>query len=142
MGYSAGVQTGGSHPQQLRRALPWLSWIGLDIKAPFERYDVLTGVPGSGARAHESLALALASGVALEVRTTVHALVFDQEQLLRFAKYLADVGVKRYVLQAFQAQGCGDGAFRAHAGARVLDAALVRRIRAMFTDFEVRTAGK
>ena len=53
--------------------LPFSDWVGLDIKAPLEaRYDRVTGRPHSAARVERSLAVVQASGVAYQLRTTVH----------------------------------------------------------------------
>ena len=38
---------GDAIPDRLAAVLPLVDWIGFDVKAPFERYDSLTGVPGS-----------------------------------------------------------------------------------------------
>ena len=33
-GYKIGLHTGGMYPRRLRAVLPFLDWVGLDIKAP------------------------------------------------------------------------------------------------------------
>ena len=39
-----GLHTAGIFPDRLVRLLPWLNWVGLDIKAPFDkRYVKITG---------------------------------------------------------------------------------------------------
>ena len=70
MGFKTGLHTAGPYPSRLARTLPLLDWVGLDIKALPEDYPEVTGVPGSGERAWESLRVLLRSGVAHEVRTT------------------------------------------------------------------------
>ncbi|MEO8271125.1 MAG: DUF1501 domain-containing protein, partial [Aureliella sp.] len=66
------VQTWDTHTDNWGKLkntlLPQLDWVGLDIKGPLHQHDAITGVPGSGPRARESLALLLASGVADECR--------------------------------------------------------------------------
>ena len=76
-----------------------LNWVGLDIKAPLHCHDAITGVPGSGARARESLHLLLASGVPFECRTTWHPDLFGNDQLLALAEELAQCGVQHWVVQ-------------------------------------------
>lgn len=108
LGFKIGLHTGGMYPRRLEAVLPWVDWVGLDVKAPFEAYAGVTGVDGSGARALESLQQLLASGVDYEVRTTVHPELLDDVALATLARDLAARGVKRYVVQAFRPQGCED----------------------------------
>ncbi|MCG5238725.1 hypothetical protein ACIU1J_23375 [Azospirillum doebereinerae] len=67
-----------------------------------------------GARARNSLERALASGVALEVRTTVHPARLDAGALSGLTGDLLGLGVVRpCALQPFHALGCGDASFLA-----------------------------
>ncbi|MFZ2825753.1 anaerobic ribonucleoside-triphosphate reductase activating protein [Hydrogenophaga sp.] len=105
LGFATGLHTGGMYPERLAQALPQLDWVGLDVKAPAQCYDAVTGTPGSGARAAQSLRLLLDSGVALECRTTWHAGLFGRDGLFRLADALAALSVPRWVLQACSGQG-------------------------------------
>jgi len=140
LGFKVGLHTAGNYPDRLRDLLPLLDWVGLDIKAPFEAYERATGVPGSGERARKSLALLLESGVACEVRTTVHPLIFGTEALFSLAGELAAAGVRDYALQEFRPQGCADEAYRAQAAGPLLDEGLLRRIEGRFERLCVRRA--
>lgn len=71
MGFLTGLHTGGPYPEQLAACLPHLDWVGMDLKAPFELYDQITGVVGSGTPAEQSAELLRASGVSHQFRTTV-----------------------------------------------------------------------
>lgn len=104
-GFQTGLHSAGIYPTRLRAVLPVLDWLGLDIKAPWHRYEAVTGVPGSGSCAAESLADALAAGVELECRTTWHAGLFPFDELLALAGSLARAGVTRWVLQRCQVGG-------------------------------------
>lgn len=108
LGFKVALHTGGPVPARVHEVLPLLDWVGFDLKAPFAEYERVTRVPGSGEAARESLAALLASGVAYEVRTTVHPALLDDAALLRMADELAEMGVMRWVLQAFRADGCVD----------------------------------
>jgi pyruvate formate lyase activating enzyme len=88
--------------------LPLVDWVGLDVKAPFADYARVTGVAGSGERAHAGLLEVLASGVTHEVRTTVHPALLADAEVVGLAHDLAARGVKHYVIQAFRSQGCED----------------------------------
>jgi pyruvate formate lyase activating enzyme len=99
-GYAVGLHTGGACPRRLARLAGRLDWVGLDIKAPAPRYPAVTRVPGSGARAWESLEILQEAGVPFEVRTTWHDGLLASRDLERLAADLAAAGVRRWVLQA------------------------------------------
>ena len=99
LGYRVGLHTAGAYPLRLERLLPWLDWVGMDIKAPFDQYEQLTGVPRSGERALKSARVLLESGVAHEFRTTVDAPLAEGNALVLLGQRLAALGVKHYVLQ-------------------------------------------
>ncbi|MEM1060557.1 MAG: anaerobic ribonucleoside-triphosphate reductase activating protein [Verrucomicrobiota bacterium] len=82
LGYKIGLHTSGSHPGALPKVLPLVDWVGLDIKAPLdERYDRITGRPGSARPLRESLRLVLASNAEVQLRTTVDPNVFEEDWL-------------------------------------------------------------
>ncbi len=70
-GFLVGLHTAGPYPDRLRSLLPFLDWIGMDIKAPFDEYEHITGVPRSGDAAGKSARLVRKSGVAHQFRTTL-----------------------------------------------------------------------
>ena len=45
MGFEIGMHTGGYNPEALKKVLPYLSWVGFDIKSPLEPelYKTATG---------------------------------------------------------------------------------------------------
>ena len=100
LGFRVGLHTAGPYPDRLSEILPLVDWVGFDVKAPFDDYARVTGVAGSGERARESLRRLLASGVAHEVRTTVHPDLLDAASLTDLASRLADLGARHYALQA------------------------------------------
>ncbi len=99
MGFKIGLHTGGPYPRRLADLLPLVDWVGLDIKALPGDYPLVTGVPDSGEKAWESLALALESGVALDVRTTPMPGLDTPAYLERLMEQLAALGVSDYALQ-------------------------------------------
>jgi len=124
LGFAIGLHSAGTHPQFLAQVLPLLDWVGLDVKAPFDRYAVVTGSAASGARARRALDAVLASGKDYEVRTTVHPALLCVEDLLEIAGDLRARGVRRWVLQAFRPTGCQDPALLAQPGAAAFDVLL------------------
>jgi pyruvate formate lyase activating enzyme len=135
LGFKVGLHTGGPYPLRLQGLLPALDWVGLDIKALPEDYPKVTGVPGSGERAWQSLQLLLASGTQLEVRTTPMPGLDNEAYLARLMRRVAGAGVTNYALQQCEPQ-------------RPLNPRIVDQIRnlpttpgaAMFEKFEIRTA--
>ncbi|HVO87529.1 MAG TPA: anaerobic ribonucleoside-triphosphate reductase activating protein [Casimicrobiaceae bacterium] len=108
LGFRVGLHTGGAYPRRLARVLSHVDWVGLDVKAPSASYGTVTGVRGSGASAAASLDIVLRSGVACELRTTVHPDVTPGVALEQVARELASRGVTRWTLQRFRAEGCAD----------------------------------
>lgn len=106
LGFRIGLHSAGPYPERLARVLPMIDWIGFDVKAPFDAYPQVTGVPGSGERALESLELVLGSGVSYEIRTTVHPKLLSLPMVRRLADQLRLRGVKNYALQIFRSEGC------------------------------------
>lgn len=106
--FATGLHTSGVYPERIKRLLELLDWVGLDFKAPFDRYAKVTGSVESGVKAVRTLEAILASGVDYEVRTTVHHLLLTPDDLEIMAKSLQFYGVKHWVLQKFRPQGCVD----------------------------------
>ncbi len=104
LGFKVGLHTAGIYPGRLAEVLPNVDWVGLDIKAPFSRYDRITCVEGSGRQALMALEAVLASGCEHEIRTTIHPTLLDESDIIELAETLARMGVKNYVLQKFHAQ--------------------------------------
>lgn len=138
LGFQTGLHSASPYPEKLADTLPLLDWVGFDVKAPFAEYQALTGVPGSGEKARAGLLRLLDSGVAYEVRTTVHPHLLGPDALLRLARELSELGVQRYVLQEFRPQGCTTPAL-CSSGA-LLTADLIAHITPLFPDFTVRRA--
>jgi pyruvate formate lyase activating enzyme len=138
LGFGVGLHTGGMYPDKLEAVLPLVDWVGLDVKAPFADYARITGVAGSGARALAGLQRTLASGVAHEVRTTVHPALLDDADVAGLAHDLAACGVTHYVIQSFRSQGCADDALcRSAARERPLHD-VGNDLAALFAEFSVR----
>ena len=108
LGYKIGLHTGGMYPKRLAAALPYVDWVGMDVKAPFAEYARITGVKDSGTPVRESLELLLTSNVDYEIRTTVHQSLLADEEVVDLARDLAGRGVRHYAVQAFRSQGCRD----------------------------------
>jgi len=99
IGFEVGLHTAGIYPKRLERLLPKLDWVGLDVKADPERYPMLTGVPGSGARAWHSARLLIESGTPHEMRITMHPAFTDRAQAMGIRDRLQSMGAPCVVVQ-------------------------------------------
>jgi len=137
LGFKIGLHTAGMHSDALKKVLPMIDWIGMDIKAPFEDYERVTQVPLSGEAAQVSAGLVLDSKVAYEFRTTVHPALLSKDDLIRLADQLSAMGAKHYVLQPFRAQGCQNTDLSA-SHLNVWDDELIARFKKLFKTFLIR----
>ena len=104
-GFLVKLDTNGSHPEVVEQMLnhSLVNAFGIDYKAPAAKYAELTNVdePGLPARIRRSIELAAASGLELDVRTTVHRHLLSAEELAQMHSELIGFGVKRWVLQQY-----------------------------------------
>ena len=136
LGYRIGLHSAGIYPRRFAEVLPLVDWVGFDAKAPFDAvYARITGVRASGEAALESARALLASGVDCEFRTTWHAGFLSLAELDRLTQTLADLGVRRYVLQEFRASG--GVVFRPEGSVAAADLEVLAR---RFTRFSLRRA--
>ncbi len=98
LGFKARLHTAGAYPERLSAVLPLLDWVGMDIKAPFEEYEAVTTVRGSGDAARESARLLRRSGVRHLFRTTLDPLLLEKGRLDRMRRMVEEWG-SEYVLQ-------------------------------------------
>jgi pyruvate formate lyase activating enzyme len=138
LGFRVGLHTGGAYPSRLSYLLPFLDWVGFDFKAPVPDYPAITGAPGSGRKALASARALIRSGVQHEFRTTVHRRWHDATTLVSMADQLAALGVRRYVLQAFRAQGCADTALENDAPVALLEDSRIEKFAHRFESFALR----
>lgn len=103
LGYAVKLDTNGSRPGVLRDLLAarLVDFIAMDIKAPLEKYDLLSGVPVDIRRIQESIALILASGREYQFRTTLVKPLLSQQDLPRISELIK--APPSYVLQNFSA---------------------------------------
>lgn len=136
LGYRVGLHSAGIYPRRFAEVLPLADWVGFDAKAPFDAaYARITGMRASGEAALASARLLLASGVDCEFRTTWHARYLPPDELDRLAATLADLGVRRYVLQQ-----CRDGGHPAGRGGEWATPAALARLGQRIAQFSVRRA--
>lgn len=140
MGFKIGLHSAGIYPSRLARLLPWIDWIGFDIKAPFDDYARITGVEHSGKKALAAARMVLDSGVDYEFRTTLHPALLSARDVEKITLGLSALGVHRYVLQTFRATGCVDAVLIEASSPMPELAALTETLTRRFRYFELRVA--
>jgi pyruvate formate lyase activating enzyme len=140
LGYAVGLHTGGFSPEKLAAVLPYLDWVGLDIKAPLtpKRYRQATGVFDRTERVSESLDLLLKSGLAFECRTTCDPRFLTVDDLYDIGRVLCAKGVKEYHLQKYRPVDEDRISTEAACDALIEDQALLDFLRTSFSVFSVR----
>jgi pyruvate formate lyase activating enzyme len=102
-GLDVKLDTNGYRPRVLEALLSegLLDYVALDIKAPPEKYPLLTGLAGVDvARIAQSVALLTESDIPYEFRTTVVPGLLDVSDIVEIARWIA--GAQQYALQQFQ----------------------------------------
>ncbi|MFT8737003.1 MAG: anaerobic ribonucleoside-triphosphate reductase activating protein [Zymomonas mobilis] len=102
IGLKIGLHTAGMNPERFQKLLPFVKWVGFDIKAPFSKYDQVTRIPNSAEKVKESLGYLLESGVNYQIRTTVYPPLLDDAALAEMKTDLAAFGVTEYTLQPYR----------------------------------------
>lgn len=140
LGYKIGLHTAGCYPDRLGRVLPLLDWVGLDIKNNWQHYAQLVGIPSAAKSAAAALDLVLQSGVAHEIRTTVHPDWLSASELLALGQVLRQSGVNNYVVQLYRPDGCVAQVTSSADPACYLDTACAHQLVGMFAQFQLRGA--
>lgn len=104
LGFLVGLDTNGSHPDVLRTIIErrLADRLAMDYKAPLDRYESVTTVPGMAERVYESLGLVAHAGMDYEIRLTLHPLLHSHEDIAVMAAELAECGVRSVALQTFK----------------------------------------
>ena len=138
MGFKIGLHTAGIYPDRLRKVLPFVDWVGFDIKSATADYEKITGVQNSGKRAWQSVRLLLISGVDHEFRTTVHPDMLSNQQLQNLSNELAEVGAEHYVIQECVTKNCIDESLRLVKSAKP-PSEFIYSLGKQFSSFDVRS---
>lgn len=99
LGFAVKLDTNGSFPEMLATVLPDIDYIAMDIKAPLEKYQGITGWHGCIDDIARSIQMIMNSGVDYEFRTTVVEGQLEFDDFQKIGKLLN--GAKRYYLQKF-----------------------------------------
>ncbi|ODC04344.1 anaerobic ribonucleoside-triphosphate reductase activating protein [Terasakiispira papahanaumokuakeensis] len=146
LGFMTGLHTSGVYPRRLAEALPYLDWVGLDVKGISTpnaqcrgHVDQVTGRKGLAEAFQASLHLLTQSKVDLECRTTVHPRDFNEHSLDQLAHTLSEAEVTDWIIQAARHQQCLDADYQKPAAPLALDP-WCQRWRPCFNRLELRRA--
>ena len=101
LGYSVKVDTNGTNPEVLKDLIEakLLDYVAMDIKAPFEKYNELSGVEVNLEKIKQSIRLIMISGIDYEFRTTVVKYLLTEKDVELLKSDFSNA--KRYVLKDF-----------------------------------------
>ena len=97
------LDTNGTKPDVIEDLIKKnvIDYFAVDVKSAFHRYDEACGIVEQTKKVKESIDLIANSGIDHEFRTTVVPGYATSEDIVEIAKYLADRGGSKYVLQQF-----------------------------------------
>jgi pyruvate formate lyase activating enzyme len=101
LGYDTALHTSGIYPGCMKILLEsdLLDWVAMDIKAPFDEYESIVGVPVCIENIRESTEILINSGIGYEFRTTFHPELLSSGDILDIGQTLSRMGAERYVVQ-------------------------------------------
>lgn len=102
LGFSIGLHTNGFYPDLLKKAEPWIDWIGLDYKATAARYESLVGNSIAYEQMSKSLDFWISTGKDFEVRITCDPRFITKDDLMKIVDDCANRRVKKIAIQKYQ----------------------------------------
>lgn len=101
LGFLVKLDTNGSNPKMLEFLIKnkLIDYIAMDIKAPLEKYDIVTNVKVDKEKIQESVDI-IRNFPEYEFRMTVVPDLFDEKDALEIGKWLK--GSKRFYIQQFK----------------------------------------
>lgn len=102
-GFAVKLDTCGYLPDRVKAALEsgFVDYVAMDIKAPLEKYSLVTNIPVETDRIKESIALIMGSGIPYEFRSTLVAGIHEPDDIVSMAQLIK--GADKYYLQRFHA---------------------------------------
>ena len=100
-GFAVKLDTNGYRPDVLKEAIKYVDYVAMDIKAPLEKYSLVTKVNIDTDKIKESINIILNSDIDYEFRTTLLKSKLSYDDFEEIAKLIK--GAKRYYLQKFEA---------------------------------------
>jgi pyruvate formate lyase activating enzyme len=102
LGYKVKLDTNGSNPEMLCNLVEegLLDYVAMDVKAPLEDYDKVSGVTVDIEKIKQSVEFLKKGEIYYEFRTTVVKELHTEEGILEIGKWL--LGAENYFLQSYR----------------------------------------
>lgn len=102
LGYLVKIDTNGTYPEKLKELIDQklVDYVAMDVKAPKNKYDKLTGVKTDIEKIEKSIEIIKNSAIEYEFKTTFAPELLTKEDIVEIAKWLE--GSKRFYLQQFK----------------------------------------
>lgn len=103
LGFAIKLDTNGTNPQMLKNLLEkkLIDYIAMDIKAPLDKYDLVTGANNDLRQIEESISLIRESGLGYEFRSTIVPSLHSSEDIKKMGSMIS--GADKWYLQNFKA---------------------------------------
>ena len=103
LGYLVKIDTNGSYPEKLQELIDknLIDYIAMDIKAPKEKYNKITGMKIDIRRIEKSIEIIQKSNLSYEFKTTFVPDLLVKEDIIAIAQWIK--GSHTYYLQQFKA---------------------------------------
>lgn len=99
------LDTNGTYPDRLKRALPFVDFVAMDLKSSPEKYIYATGGRARFTHVRESAILLINQGeIEYEFRSTMVPGIINAEDVLHLLDEFAPAKIKRYALQIFRSE--------------------------------------
>lgn len=101
LGFLIKLDTNGTNPDMLKEIIDQklVSYLAMDIKAPFSKYEEITKMPVNIEKIKQSVEMIKNSGIDYEFRTTLVKNLLSPEDIVQIGRDIA--GAKQYFLQKF-----------------------------------------
>jgi len=102
LGYLIKIDTNGMHPKKLKELIDnkLVDYISMDVKAPREKYELLTNIKTDLKKIESSIEIIKNSDIDYEFKTTFVPDLLTQEDIIKISKWIK--GSKKYYLQQFK----------------------------------------
>lgn len=101
-GFKIGIHTNGYNTKFLKDNKNKISYIGMDVKTSFEKYDIIADRKIDINRIKESIDFIIGNIEEYEFRTTVYPKFVDKNDCISIAQYLGGRKAKKYAIQQYK----------------------------------------
>ncbi|EKD82494.1 MAG: pyruvate formate-lyase activating enzyme [uncultured bacterium] len=139
LGFEVALHTNGYFPEIVEQALSerLLHFVAVDFKAPFDRYQSLTGQNADHEAFSRLADLLVTAGIKHEYRTTVHPGLLSDKDIMWMVDWLCEKKISSYAIQKFKHGEALDATLQPVTSACLQPATLLK-LRSRFTSFTLR----